>query len=514
MKCGRLSLSLVCIATLTGCTTNNSGKQGKPCAANKVHVTTICTDSRENNVAATALVGNIDLDLSMLIDIALENNPETKRSWHAARAAEAQVGQVRSSFYPTVVLGEQVARNESNIPAGQNLIQKNLSTSYYPSVEIHYSLFQFGANKNLAEAAKQALCAANCQYNRTIQTVVHGVQKAYFTLCSAESTVSSNEHNLNDAIAAYESAFLRYQSGLINIQEYLQAKANKSQAEFELEQSRSKVESSRAALAQAIGISVSKAVRVLHPTLPTSAADMDKAIDNIMEKAAQGSPDIALAYAGVSAALRISRPEDTKDMDKAIDNLMGKIVRTRPDVAAAYANVQAKERLTRCARAKMLPELVIGGSGNKKKYSNTSGAFDNFNIFAGLTWKIFDGFKNFYDVSETKENLGIARQELRATELRAQTEMWTHYFSFKSASKQLQAARVFEQSAREAFEATVTSFNNGLCKVTDLISAQTCLANARRQRVICENNLLTSLSDLAYSTGSTDSSDLIQNKRK
>jgi outer membrane protein len=408
----------------------------------------------------------------MLIDIALENNPETKRSWHLARVARARVGQANGTFYPTVVLSGQVARAENNSFVSKTSRQKTVTTSYYPSVEIHYSLFQFGAGKDVAMAAKQALYAANCQHDRAIQTAIHGVQKAYFALCSAESTVMSNEHNLNDATAAYESAFTRHQVGLISIQEYLQAKANKSQIEFELEQSRSLVESARASLASAIGVKVSESVRVLHPVIPQNISDVDQSIDAIMEE----------------------------------------VVRTRPDVAAAYANVRAHGYLAHSARARMFPEFVIGGSANRKTYVDANGVFNNFNLFAGITWKIFDGFKNIHDILEVRENLEVARQELRAAEILARTEVWTNYFAFKSANKQLQAARMFEQSAAEAFGAMVTSFEGGLCKFTDLISAQTCLANARRQRIISENNLLMSLSNLAYSTGGVVGYNLIQNK--
>ncbi|MDR3273810.1 MAG: TolC family protein [Puniceicoccales bacterium] len=472
MKFGKLSLSLLCSVVLTGCATDNRTGCGEYFAEDEAPSTGVCVREVKSNSNVAALIGAIDLDLSMLIDMALENNPETKHSWHLARIAKAHVGQASSAFYPTVIVGGQVARTESNVPINKTTRQITLNTAYYPSVEIHYSLFQFGASRDIAEAAKQALCAANCQYNRTIQTVIHDVQKAYFALCSAESTVAAHEHNLNDAIVAHESAFMRYQSGLISIQEYLQAKANKSQTEFELERSRSFVESARAALANAAGIKVSEAIYVLHPVIPPN----------------------------------------TSDVDRSIDDIMSDVVRTRPDVAAAYANVRANKYISKAALAKIFPELVIGGTCSRKRHFNIPGNFDNFNIFVGFTWKIFDGFKNIYDILEVKEHLGIARQDLRAAELRAQTEVWTHYFAFKSANKQLQAARVLEQSAKESFESMETSFENGLCKFTDLMSAQSCLANARKQRIVSENNLLTSLSDLAYSTGGVVGFDLIKNK--
>jgi outer membrane protein len=453
---------------LSGCATNGKAIYDKPIMP--------CVSKNEcrkirNNTSSSALVGAVDLDLGLLIDIALENNPETKRSWHLARVARAHIGQANSAFYPTVVLSGQVSRSESTVP-GEKSKQKTFATSYYPSVEIHYSLLQFTANKHIADAAKQALCAANYQHNRAIQTVVYNVQRAYFAFCSAKLTVAANEYNLNDATAAYEAAFMRHQSGLINVQEYLQAKANKSQAEFELEQSRSHVEAARAALANAAGIEISSGINVLH----------------------------------------LNIPKDISAMERSIDGIIGEVVRTRQDIAAAHASLQMKKSLLHSAEKKNFPGLIFGFSGSKKKYSHAGGFYNNFGIFAGIEWTIFDGFKKTYDILEARENLEIARQELRATELRAQSEVWTHYFAFKSAGKQLQASRIFERSAAEAFEAAEASFGNGLCKFTELVSAQSCLANARKQRVLSENNLLRSLSDLAYSTGGVVEFNLIHSE--
>jgi len=41
-------------------------------------------------------------DLSGLIDIALRNNPETRRQWQAARSAADQYGAAQAPYYPQV----------------------------------------------------------------------------------------------------------------------------------------------------------------------------------------------------------------------------------------------------------------------------------------------------------------------------------------------------------------------------------------------------------------------------
>ncbi len=468
MNLRRLTLLLVCTLLFSGCVVHKKQAPIKPVSINYYNIpsSSFCQSSHHSD--SQRLVGQAKLDLAMLIDIACTNNPSIKRAWYAARAEKARSKKANSTFYPTVVLNGTINRTEANTVAG-DAVQKTIINSFYPSIEMHYSLFKFGGSILSAEAAKYALYAANYQFDRTLQTVIHDVEKAYFTLSSAEQTVIAKQNDLEDAKGTYESAFTRHQSGLTNIQEYLQAKANKTQAEFELECAFSAVESARANLAQLLGLKVSADIEILHPVIQ----------NNLQETS------------------------------RSIDDLMTEVIRSRPDIKATYAQAVSQKKLAKSTRTNILPELVIGGSGGKTKYNHISGFHNSFNIFAGIEWKIFDGFKNIYDIVEAKENARIAQAEFEQAKLKAQSEVWTYYFSFKSALKQLDAAKKYLASAQESFQSMIISYNNGLCKFTDLLSAQSCLANARQQFISSENNLLTTVSNLAYATGGIIGNDLI-----
>lgn len=474
MGCRKLILVSTCTLLLSGCGIWHDRTDVQP-----VIPRNCCTCSEEHrkntlvgyaNSDSQQLIGQTRLDLAMLIDIACENNPSVKRAWHAARAERARAKKAKSGYLPTVVLLGQAGRTEGSSPiAAQHAVQKSVVNFLYPSIELNYSLFQFGGTMLSAEAAKYALYAANYQFNRTLQTVVHDVEIAYLRLSSAEQTVIAKKDNLEDARGIYESAFTRHQSGLTNVQEYLQAKASKSQAEFELEHAVADVESARAVLAQLIGVRVSDGVEIFHPVIQN----------------------------------------DLHDTNRSIDDLMTEVVRTRPDVKAAYSQVIAKKKLARSTRSNLLPQLVVGGSVGKKKYQHFSGSYNDFNVFAGIRWEIFDGFRNIYDMIEAKENARIAQAEFEQLALKAQAEVWSNYFSFKSALKQVDAARRYFSAAEESFQSMTVSYSNGLCKFTDLSSAQSCLANAREKLIAAENNLLITISDLAYSTGGLMRNDLM-----
>jgi outer membrane protein TolC len=405
------------------------------------------------------LVGK-KLDIPMLFDIAFENSPVTRKSWHGARIAAAQSGKAASVFFPRVTISGVGEKVESNSPPGV----KNAATDFYPAIEVQYSIFQFGGHKKSADAAKQLLYAANYQHNRALQTLARDVQRCYFALDSAECDVEASQRNLDDASAAYDASFVRNQTGLSNVQDFLQARAAKAKAEFDLENAKSRVESARANLANIIGIPVSDALQI-----------------------ARSNMDI-----------------DVKDFVADVQELIDQTLRTRDDVLALQAILESRKDATWTATSKVAPELVIGASANRKYYKDFNGGFNNHQVHMALRWTVFDGFNNVYDIIESKEKLKQAEQDLRQLKLGVATEVWSKYHAFKAALRQLSAAKNYEHVAGESFDASAISYKNGLSSFNDLMTAQTQLAQARQQTVAAKNNLAMAVVDLAYVVGVTN----------
>lgn len=399
------------------------------------------------------------LDMAMLVDIALEKSPETRKAWHAARIASAEHGKSLAVYFPQVTISAIGAKTQSDTPGG-----KSVMTHVYPGIEIQYSLFKFGGDRQRAKAAKQLLYAANYQHNRAIQDVVAGVTKAYCALDSAIVAHQAAKKNLDDAFIAYDQAFTRNQAGLAPLQEFLQAKANKSRAEYQLENAVAKIESARATLAKLVGVEVTKNFK----------------IETIKEE------------------------NYIDDIDVDVSSLVALALDTRPDVAAEQASVIAKKDLIWTSKTEFLPEVVAGFSGDIQKYKHHGGHYKDYNAYVGLQWKLFNGMQDVYNCLEAEEQLKIAEENFRAKKLEVASEIWSSYHTFKGAQKQLTAARTYENVAKESFDSTTISYKNGLCSFHDLMSAQTELANAREQTVYSRNLLLTSVMDLVHALGADE----------
>lgn len=414
-----------------------------------------------NPNTASALVGVGPLDLPILVDIALENNPDTRVSWFAAKSIAAQYGQSLSSYYPQITLGANLSREKlrNEVFPGTTFYR----TSYGPTLDINWLLFNFGQREAIADAAREALYAANFDYNQMYQSIVLNVITAYFDLHAANATVGATEALLANTEATYESASKKLQSGLGNKQDTLRSLASVKSAEAQLQQNLADVEAARAQLAQALGIQVGAYLEIVPPVEPPSFEGMD---------------------ADVSKLLAV-----------ALEN--------RPNILSSYASVREADANLRAAQASLWPELTAGATG---QYSRTDNAgFDpveDYQAFLALEWDIFDGFNNKYAIQSARQQAREARAAVRQQELSIISEVWTNYFAFRSAIQEVKANRAAVQAQREAYEAISIGYETGINSLLDLLTAQQDLDTARQDFVQSEAGLSISVANLAYAVGS------------
>ncbi len=115
-------------------------------------------------------------DLPALIDLALRTNPQTRRAWFAAQAADAQLGQSQAANYPKVSFDGDGGYLKLPIQfPGQTLVVRN--EAFLPQIKASYDLLDFGRTRAAEHGAREQLIAANFAFNRTIQDVVFNVEK-------------------------------------------------------------------------------------------------------------------------------------------------------------------------------------------------------------------------------------------------------------------------------------------------------------------------------------------------
>ncbi len=223
------------------------------------------------DIPADLLAPGTTVDLPTVIDLALQNSPQTRETWAAARSAAEEVGSRRSAYYPQLDASAQIERVKQSAVGNRFTFQ---ITQYGPSLDLSYLLFSFGGRKADVEEARQQLIAADWQHNAQVQQVVLEVTQAYYAYQGEKALLEAAQADIESAETNLQAAQDRHQAGVATIADVLQAKTARSQAQLVLQQVQGDLAATRGSLATAIGVS---------PDVPVDAGELpsDVPIDTL-----------------------------------------------------------------------------------------------------------------------------------------------------------------------------------------------------------------------------------------
>ncbi|MDY5583640.1 MAG: TolC family protein [Candidatus Merdousia sp.] len=414
-----------------------------------------------NLTPSEKLLAGGELTLPELIDIALENNPTTRMYWFQAKQYAAAQGKAEASYYPQVSVGAQVYRDKTKISEASLVpIGAYYETAYGPSAQISWLLFDFGKREAQVESAREALRAANFEYNQALQDVFLNVNVAFFRYYAALGSVKAAQLDVEDSKTSYESADRKLRDGVGNKQDMLNALASLRTAEFTLESKKSDVETARANLANAMGV---------------NAADLRNISENVNIPTAS---------------------------EKRIDELVAQAMRSRQSLLAGYAKLRKTQSDVKTAKRDFLPQLNAQGSASYM-WDTESQREDAYQYQFGLaaSWSIFEGFARKYELISAKAAERAQAQQLKAEEISIISDIWAYYHVYQSSLKQIASSEASVEAASEAYEATKIGFANGVNSITDLLNAQTRLASARQSNVNARSSLAIAVARLSHAVG-------------
>jgi len=401
-----------------------------------------------------------NLTLAQLMDVALQINPDTQESWDRARAAAAEWGVARGSYYPSV--DGAVSGYGGNLSQMRGVLgDVGLSLSYL--------LLDFGGREATAESARQALIAANWNHNQSIQDLLRNVPQAYYRYLGNKARVRASEVSLNEALTSLRSTEQRKKAGVSTIADVLQARSRADQIRLDLVANRGAVQVSRGDLATAVGW------------------------------AANTPFDVAEA------------PEDLPldRMEENTKHLIELAVRDRPDLAAARAAVRQGEAEVRKAEADLWPKLVASGNigwsaVNGKIYGEDVDDHDT-SYYGQLMLQIplFEGFTLRNRVRQANANLEASRAALRKTEESVISDVWSAYYNVHTAAQQVESSETLLISSRESYRVSLARYRAGVADIVELLNAQSQLAAARAQKVEARTRLFTSYAELVHAIGAS-----------
>ena len=402
--------------------------------------------------------------LAELIDLAEAHNPETRVAWENARAQAAALGIARSELYPTLSAVALTGVDREEIPLGSRFY-RHTDTAVQASLDLNYTIFDFGARRGRIAAGSARVLAANFGFNDVHRRLIFQVQQAYYRLLNASAQDTAARASLANAEAVQQAAEERLRNGLATLPDVLEARSATAQSQYDLQAVLGAEESARGDLATALGAPAATMIRVE----PLSEVPTPESIGETVEQATY----------------------------RALDQ--------RPDLQAEVAGIRFAQAQRKEARAAYYPSLNFKADPSAQSLylqQQTLRSGHTADLTGGLalslSWTVFDGGARRNRLMQAEAGIREAEAQVNAARDSIEDEVWTAYSNLNTAFRQRQAATALLNSATQSYAAALESYNYGVRNLLDVTAAQNVLAQARSADILARTQVLTALADLAF----------------
>ena len=406
--------------------------------------------------------------LPELVDIAEQNNPETRVAWESAKARAAELGVSKASLYPTLAAVALADTNRSQLFFSPEYYRQTSGT-FSPVLVVDYTIFDFGRRLQEVAISRSNLLTANFLFNDTHRQIIFQVMAAYYRVLNSKGQEDAQEANLKNAQTVQNAAEARLHEGLATLPDVLEARSATAQADYDLQAAIGATEIAHGDLATTLGISPVNSFQV-------------ESIQNL------------------------TIPQELPDtVETSIDRALAQ----RPDLMQQVEQLRAARAEIKAAKTAYLPTLSFDGSGGLARtyaqqnlgpglYSPTQETWD---AKLSLTWNLFDGFARESRLAKARADQKQASAEVDAVRDQVENQVWAAYSTARTALRQQRAAAALLAAASESYDAAMQSYSFGVRSQIDVVSAQRALAAARTADVSARTQLLTGIAALTFQTG-------------
>jgi len=405
--------------------------------------------------------------LAELIDLAEAHNPATRAAWENARAQAAALGIARSALYPTLSAVALAGIDREEVPLGTRFY-RHTDPAMQVSVDLNYTILDFGARRGRIAAESARLLAANFGFNDVHRRLIFQVQQTYYRLLNASAQDTAARASLANAQAVQQAAEERLHNGLATLPDVLEARSATAQSQYDLQAVLGAEENARGDLATALGAPADTMIRVQ----PLSEVPTPESVGETVEQA----------------------------MIRALDQ--------RPDLQAELAGVRSAQAQQKQARAAYYPSLNLRAEPRAQSlylqqqtlpWGHTADLTGGLAL--SLNWTVFDGGARRNRVMQAEAETRRAESQVNAARDSIEDEVWTAYSNLNTAFRQREAATAFLESATQSYAAALESYRSGVRNLLDVTAAQKVLAEARSADILARTQVLTALADLAFRCG-------------
>ncbi len=165
--------------------------------------------------------------------------------------------------------------------------------------------------------------------------------------------------------------------------------------------------------------------------------------------------------------------------DPVLDQLVGAVEVSNQNVAAAAAAYEQARALVREQRAALFPSVDLTGGGTRSGGEGGGGAGNTYRAAIGASWEPDIWGRLRAGVTGAGASAQASAADLAAARLSAQGELASNYFSLRQSDAQLALLGATIAGYQRVEAITQNRFDAGIAAKSDVLQAQTQLANAR-----------------------------------
>lgn len=414
--------------------------------------------------ALSATIGTAQADtLAEAMTSAQESNPTLAAQRQRLRATREALPQALSAALPQVSLTTSANAVDRDF---ENPLTPDAGRSETWTSSANISQLLFGSGRVLAStrAARAQIAGATADYEGARQRLLLDVATAYANVRQAQAVVAARTQNVANLQQLFEYAQAQFEAGVVTRTDEAQAQARFAQARTQLVQAQGQMAAAVEAYRRLVG---------RPPTdlqAPPSASGLPMDLESALTTAVENSPVL------------ISAQADTRLADANVDSA----------AAQGRANLTAEAGFSQ-------------GADFDDDLSETS----SDSVGVRLSVPLFQGGAIRSRTRQARALRSAANLDLAATQRVVQetaTNAWTGLASARSAvqsaQEQVDAAELAYEGVRLEQETGLRSTVEVLDQVADLLTAQIALAQAERDLVVAERQMLAAVGTLDIPAGS------------
>ncbi|MBP1618725.1 MAG: efflux system, outer rane lipoprotein, NodT family [Bacteroidetes bacterium] len=391
-----------------------------------------------------------DTILQGYISEALTNNYDMLIASERIKQAEAQLGQARAAYLPSVALTGEVEQTRlsnadplTGTPMPKNTLAYH-TESYSLGIAASWELDLWGKMNRQSKAKYASMLSSYAGRNLVQTNLIASIASSYYSLLALDQQLQVTKEMIVLMEGSLETTLALQEAGMAN--------------GAAVEQTRATLNSTKATV----------------PDLESSIRQTENAICTMLGRVPSHLVRSSLNEQHVATQLTLGVP--------------AQMLARRPDVQQAELSFRSAFELTNAAQASFYPSITL--SSGIIGYSITNGLGNFFkaenlfsNIVAGLTQPIFAKKQLITQYKVAKADQQAALLTFRKTVLSAGQEVSDILYTYESSLKKNEIRNVQVEAEKKSVDYTKDLMQAGEANYLEVISAQQGLLNSQLSQI-------------------------------